>query len=469
MVTSDYSHPQPSSSSLPLRVAVTGGSGQLGTLLLRRLAAHRKISALVSIDLRPPVFTSSKVQVEHADVRDREIGRYFKDCDVVVHLAFLLSGYYDREVFNSVNVEGSKNVFRQAVAAGVKHLVFCSSVAAYGVVPGHPLPLVEESPRHFQPDFAYSAAKYQVEKFLDDLERDHPELLISRVRPAVLLGAYMPNVFGAMLRRRLIPDPGGPMQFVWDEDVADAIVQLILKSIPGAFNLAAEEPLTAKQLGRECGLRTVARPPLILARPFAQLSRLAERMKLGYSFDPAWLKFAGIVMVMSSDKAREKLGWKPRFATSLQVLKGFLKTVPQRTSRPVLWFFRAVYLNGRFGPMYPEMVSMNLNILLHLTGPDGGDFSIHVANGRLIARRGIHGRAQSIVTLSADLFRRLLQDRASWSTQQMTGNILAEGQAHGSLVVAALIANFVAQTRKRDWSTMVPRALQRWIASANKD
>jgi hypothetical protein len=119
--------------------------------------------------------------------------------------------------------------------------------------------------------------------------------------------------------------------------------------------------------------------------------------------------------------------------------------------------------------MYPEMVSMNLNILLHLTGTDGGDFSIRVANGRLIARRGIHGRAQSIVTLSADLFRQLLQGRSSWSTQQMTGNILAEGQAHGSLVVAALIANFVAQTRKRDWSTLVPRALQRWIASANKD
>jgi uncharacterized protein YbjT (DUF2867 family) len=41
-----------------MRIAVTGGSGQLGTLVLRRLADDRAVKEIVALDVRPPLFVS---------------------------------------------------------------------------------------------------------------------------------------------------------------------------------------------------------------------------------------------------------------------------------------------------------------------------------------------------------------------------------------------------------------------------
>src|SRR5205085_7255615 len=127
---------------------------------------------------RPPLIVSGKLRVVRADVRDKGIGAHLKDCDALVHLAFMLAKRADRRTQDEVNVEGSKNVFRAAVDAGVKRIVYASSVAAYGVVPGLPVPVVESTPRTRQPGFWYACAKYDVEAFLDELEAAHPEISI---------------------------------------------------------------------------------------------------------------------------------------------------------------------------------------------------------------------------------------------------------------------------------------------------
>src|ERR1700681_3252579 len=105
-----------------VRIVVTGGSGQLGTLLLRRFFGDRLVESVVSIDLRPPLLRSRKLQWIRADVRDPGIGQHFERGDAIVHLAYLVSGYYARELSEEVNVQGSSNVFTQAMAAGVRHL-----------------------------------------------------------------------------------------------------------------------------------------------------------------------------------------------------------------------------------------------------------------------------------------------------------------------------------------------------------
>src|SRR5690348_10340443 len=126
-----------------MRVAVTGGAGQLGTLVLRRLCADRTVAEVRSLDLRPPLAVSPKLKAVEADVRDPELARHLDGCDVLVHLAFLVAKRGKRELQDQVNVEGSKNVFRAALQAGVRRIVYASSIAAYGVVPGHPEPIVE--------------------------------------------------------------------------------------------------------------------------------------------------------------------------------------------------------------------------------------------------------------------------------------------------------------------------------------
>src|SRR5204863_868297 len=129
-------------------------------------------------------------------------------CDALVHLAFLLAKRADRATQDAVNVDGSKNVFRSAVDAGVKRIVYASSVAAYGVVPGLPVPVVEDTPRTRQPDFWYACAKFDVEAGLDELEKQHTDLSVTRFRPAILIGRRMDHQLGAAMRRGYFPDGG---------------------------------------------------------------------------------------------------------------------------------------------------------------------------------------------------------------------------------------------------------------------
>ena len=223
-------------------------------------------------------------------MRDPDFARFLDGCDTVVHLAFLVTQLRPRAEMQEINVEGSKNVFRAAVAAGCKQLVYTSSIAAFGVVPGHPVPIVEDTRRRHQPAFAYSACKFEVEQFLDGFEREHAELVVTRLRPAVVIGAYMDHALGDALRRRVIPDNGGlPMPLVWDEDVADAVGLAIAQRAGGAFNLQAEESVSAAELARAGKLRLV-KIPRRLAAGIARLSPMLERLHLGRAIDPAWLE-----------------------------------------------------------------------------------------------------------------------------------------------------------------------------------
>ncbi len=74
-----------------ITVAVTGSSGQLGTHLVRRLIADRGIKKIVAIDQVPPMLVSRKLAFVEGDVRSPQIGRHLEGCDVVVHLAFIVT------------------------------------------------------------------------------------------------------------------------------------------------------------------------------------------------------------------------------------------------------------------------------------------------------------------------------------------------------------------------------------------
>src|SRR2546423_4006403 len=130
-----------------MRVAVTGSSGQLGTQVLRRLLDDRSVESVVAIDLALPRLVGRKLRAVRADVRDPEITRHLQGCDALVHLAFIIAQQRPRGFVDSVNVGGSKNVLNAAAAAGIRTVVYTSSVAAYGVVHGHPRPIVEDTPR----------------------------------------------------------------------------------------------------------------------------------------------------------------------------------------------------------------------------------------------------------------------------------------------------------------------------------
>src|ERR671917_1467356 len=119
-----------------LTVAVTGPTGTFGFGLMPLLQADDRIGRIVGIARRPfdPAEHGwTKLEYRRGDVRDADALREaFAGADVVVHLAFMITGSASRQTTRAINVDGTLNAFRAAAAAGARRFVYASSVAAYG-------------------------------------------------------------------------------------------------------------------------------------------------------------------------------------------------------------------------------------------------------------------------------------------------------------------------------------------------
>lgn len=442
-----------------MRVAVTGGSGQLGTLVLRRLADTRAVKEIVALDLRPPLMVSGKLRPIVADVRDPGLAQHFQGCDALIHLAFLVAKRGRREWQDDVNVRGSANVFDQALQAGVRRILYASSVAAYGVVPGLPVPVVETTPRTRQENFWYSCAKFDVEERLDQLEAAHPDLSVLRLRPAILIGRRMEHQLGAAMRAGYFPD-GGSMPLVWDEDVADAFLLALESGARGAFNLAAEEPLSSRELARAGGLRYLRLP----RAPLRLLEKLVAGLRLLPPADPGWLAAADFPLVYSSAKARAELGWKPRCPTAREVMRCSAENVPRRLDRRIAVFARVVDGASRREPLRADLKGHEAVVHLDLTGPGGGDFTLRAHDGRVRLQRGAPRPAQATVTLKAATLLDLLAGRTDLAGAQLSGRLRVDGQALSGMLVSGLIESFRAASRLPGLRGLFARRLARWMA-----
>ena len=90
-----------------------------------------------------------------------------------MHLAWLIQPGRDQRLVRAVNVDGSARVFTAAAAAGVRTLVYASSVGAYA--PGPKDRRVDESwPTTGIKSSFYSRHKAEVERLLDRFEDEHP-------------------------------------------------------------------------------------------------------------------------------------------------------------------------------------------------------------------------------------------------------------------------------------------------------
>jgi nucleoside-diphosphate-sugar epimerase len=329
-----------------LTVAVTGPTGTFGSGLVPLLQDDDRIARVIGIARRPfdPAERGwTKMEYRQGDVRDTEaLQAAFDGVDVVVHLAFLITGNASRETTRSINVDGTLNVFRAAAAAGARRFVYASSVAAYGFHADNPETIPEDWPTRPAARLFYAQEKAELEELLEDEAGRHPELALFLLRPPVVLG---PNVIGgkdvlpgplAPLGRKLFSRPRRlpvpvplfvpalPMQFIHEEDVGRALVQCIVAAgPPGAYNIAGDGVLTAADVAREFGALPIPLPPApaqAAARAFSRLPFLPPVAE--------WVEAASRPAIMDTSKAHEQLGWRPRYS-GLEALRDTLRDRPR--------------------------------------------------------------------------------------------------------------------------------------------
>ena len=147
-----------------MTVAVTGPTGEIGQAVVAALERSREVGEILGMARRP--FDPGekgwkKVVYRRGDVLDRrKVTRLVEEADVVIHLAFMIMG--SAKASRRVNLDGSRNVFEAAAAAGVKRLIYASSVAAYGFHKDNPQPLTEDVPARGTAAHYYSAQKAEV-------------------------------------------------------------------------------------------------------------------------------------------------------------------------------------------------------------------------------------------------------------------------------------------------------------------
>jgi UDP-glucose 4-epimerase len=311
-----------------MRVVVTGASGNVGTSVLAALSREPAVESVLGLARRSPQAVFPKTSWASADVSVDDLEPHFRGADAVVHLAWLIQPSRDLVKLYATNVGGSRRVFEAAARAGVGAIVYASSVGAYS--PGPKDRAVDERwPTDGVPSSFYSRHKAEVEYMLDRFEADHPSMRVVRMRPGLIFkreaatgirrlfaGPFLP---GRLLNPKLIPIVprvnGLRFQAVHSLDVGEAYRLAIAKEVRGAFNVAAEPVLDPDELGRLLG----ARPVPVPAGALRAAASITWKLRLQPS-PPGWVDMALNVPIMDTRRAREELGWSPRFSSGEALL-----------------------------------------------------------------------------------------------------------------------------------------------------
>ena len=155
------------------KILVTGGAGYIGshTRYFLEKSGHRTV-VLDSLE-RGDAGVVPAGMLRKVDLRDPEMVKEVlreEKVDAVIHFAayaYVGESTERPERYFANNVGGSLSLFEAMLETGVRHVVFSSTCASYGVV--EKLPITEDTP--FAPINPYGESKVMVEKILEWLDR----------------------------------------------------------------------------------------------------------------------------------------------------------------------------------------------------------------------------------------------------------------------------------------------------------
>jgi UDP-glucose 4-epimerase len=324
-----------------VRIVVIGASGNVGTSLVRALAADDQVGEIVGLARRLPLRDFHETEWRATNIEHDDLVPLFRGADCVVHLAWAIQPSHDLAALRRTNVEGSERVFRAVAEAGVPALVYASSVGAYSPGPKD-RPVDESWPTEGTPTSFYARQKAEVESMLDRFQLERPEIRVVRLRPGLIfkrssgeeqrryfLGPLVPRALVQRGARVVVPDIGGlRFQAVHTRDVAEAYRLAVVGDARGAFNVAAEPVLDAQTLAQALGARVLPLPP-----PIARSAMAASwRLRLQPT-PPGWLDMGLSVPTMDTSRAHEELGWEPRHS-SLVAIQDVLTGIADADGEP---------------------------------------------------------------------------------------------------------------------------------------
>lgn len=295
-----------------MNLLVTGASGFVGrTLIAQALDRGWRVRAAVRRDASFP--PGCEIRIVGDIGPDTDWSGVLRGCDVVVHLAARVHVMHEvvsdpANEYERINVLGTSRLARQAAAAGLRRLVFVSSVKVHGEE--RSFPYDEQDPA--APEGPYARSKWKAEESLRAIG-DQTGLEVSVVRPPLVYGPGVGGNFLEMLRwvHRGLPLPFGSLSnrrsFIAVQNLAELLLLCARHSAAAgqAFLVSDDEDLSTPQLLRRVA-NALGRPARLLPAPAWLLTSLAGAA----GRRDAARRLCGSLQVRT-DKVHKVLGWTP--------------------------------------------------------------------------------------------------------------------------------------------------------------
>lgn len=298
------------------KIVLTGANGFVGSRLFSALKGCARVQVAGLCRLLP---LGEEGLALHAvgDLQQADLSTLLTGVDVLIHAAARAHIMKDEVAdplaeYRRVNVEGTLNLARQAVAAGVKRFVFISSIKVNGeaTVNGRAFDADDEP----APEDAYGLSKLEAEQALLDIAAETGvEVVI--IRPPLVYGPGVKGNFASMIKlvEKGLPLPLGAVHNKRSLVGIDNLVDLIIRCIdhPAAANqvfLAGDgEDISTTELLRGVG-KAMGKPARLIPVPAGMLqfgATLLGRKAMAQ-------RLLGSLQVDIS-KTCELLDWKPPY------------------------------------------------------------------------------------------------------------------------------------------------------------
>ncbi|GAB3455138.1 NAD-dependent epimerase/dehydratase family protein [Actinophytocola sediminis] len=287
----------------PEVVLVTGVAGHLGGRLAAALATEPGIARVIGVDTHlPRTPLPERVELVTADLGGPLVPSLLRAAgvDTVVHAAARPAdpAARDRDLVATMRLlAGCQR------AASVRKLVHRSTAEVYGASPTSPAVFTER-------DGAAKGHAVELEHYVDGFARRRPEVTVTTVRLAELLGSGTDTALGRYFAMPVVPTVIGfdaRVQVLHPGDAVAVLRRATTHDLPGVFNVGGDGVLLLSQAIRRAG--RVSLPMPRAAVPAA--ARLARA-----ELSPGLARLLSYGRVIDTTRLKTTFGYTPSWSTA---------------------------------------------------------------------------------------------------------------------------------------------------------
>jgi nucleoside-diphosphate-sugar epimerase len=308
-----------------MKAFVTGGTGFIGKRVVSKLVDRGyQVNSLVRSGKGAEEMESLGAHPVWGDISDKGSMREgMRGSDVVFHIAgWYKLGARDQDIAYQINVEGTRNVLSLAQELGIPKIVYTSTVTVYGNTHGRLATELDRMPAGpFLTEYDRTKWKAHNEVVIPLLARGAPVIIVA---PGAVYGPDDPSLVGDMMRRYyrgqfpILPGPEMTLTYAHVDDIAEGHILAAEKGKIGETYILAGPAVPMGEMvkiwsgvsGKPVPLAMI---PARFVKPLAPVVGLIEKvLPLPEVVSGDTLSILDATYTASSEKARQKLGWKTR-------------------------------------------------------------------------------------------------------------------------------------------------------------